>query len=302
MTSLLQLFANGLVFASIVLLGSVGLSLIFGIGNFANFAHGEFLTIGAYLTYAASVQFELPLVLAGILGIAGTTVIGIIFDRGLLVRHRDSPAIVLLIVTMGVALLLRSFIRIIWSSELRSLGQGVSEGHTIVDSVVNFSGYDLVIRLVLTIDAILIVLLGAVIAFVTHLFLTRTKTGVAMRATSDNESLAEVTGINVDRVMTVTVMFSAGLAAIGGIFLGINNGVILPRMGFNVLLVIFAAVILGGIGSPYGAMIGAYIIGIAQEMSVALPFITPEYRFAVSFIVMVVVLLFRPTGIAGARW
>jgi branched-subunit amino acid ABC-type transport system permease component len=123
-----------------------------------------------------------------------------------------------------------------------------------------------------------------------------------MRATSDNDTLAEVTGINKNRVLTVTWILSASLAAIGGIFLAINNGVILPRMGFNVLLVIFAAVILGGIGSPYGAMIGAYIIGIAQEASVALPFVTPDYRFAISFLIMIGVLLFRPSGIAGDRW
>jgi branched-subunit amino acid ABC-type transport system permease component len=302
MTSLLQLLANGLVFASIVLLGSIGLSLLFGIGNFANFAHGEFLAVGAYLTYAAHVQLGLPLVVGALVATVGTAVLGVILDRGLLARHRDSPPIVMLIVTMGVALLLRSLIRIVWSSELRSLEQGLSVGHRLVDTVVPIGGYDLVLRLVLTTDAIIIIVLGAALAVGTHLILTRTRTGIAMRATSDNDTLAEVTGINRSRVLTVTWILSSGLAAIGGIFLAINNGVILPRMGFNVLLVIFAAVILGGIGSPYGAMIGAYIIGIAQEASVALPFVTPDYRFAVSFLIMIVVLLFRPSGIAGERW
>lgn len=302
MPSLLQLFANGLVFASIVLLGSVGLSLLFGIGNFANFAHGEFLAVGAYLTYAAHVQLGLPLLIGALLAVAGTVVLGVGLDRTLMAKHRESPAIVLLIVTMGVALVLRSVIRIIWTSDLRSFKQGLSVGRTFVDATIPVGGYDLVLNLVLTTDAILIVVLGAALALGTHLFLTRTRTGIAMRATSDNDSLAEVTGIDTRRVLTVTWMFSAGMAAIGGIFLGINNGVILPRMGFNILLVIFAAVILGGIGSPYGAMIGAYVIGLAQEMSVALPFVTPEYRFAVSFIVMIVVLLYKPTGIAGERW
>lgn len=302
MTSLLQLFANGLIFGSIVLLGSIGLSLLFGIGNFANFAHGEFLTIGAYLVYAFTVQFGLPLLLAALLAILLTIAIGVTIDRGLMVRHRDSPAIVMLIVTMGVALILRAIIRIIWTSELRSLDTELTVGHTFVDTTFTILGYDLVLTLIMTLDSIAIVVLGAVLALGTHLFLTRTRIGIAMRATSDNDDLAEVTGINIDRVLVVTWALSAGLAAIGGIFLAVNNGVILPRMGFNILLVIFAAVILGGIGSPYGAIIGAYIIGIAQEMSVALPFVSTEYRFAVSFLVMILVLLFRPSGIAGARW
>jgi branched-chain amino acid transport system permease protein/neutral amino acid transport system permease protein len=302
MTSLLQLFANGLVFGSIVLLGSIGLSLLFGIGKFANFAHGEFLTIGAYLTYMFKVQMGLPLVLSALLAIAFVGAGGAVLDRTLMARHRDSPPIVLLIVTMGLALVLRSFVRIVWSSNLQSLEKGLTVGHTLLDTTVPVLGYSVEVSLVMTTDMIAIILLGALLALMTHLFLTRTRTGIAMRATSDNDALAEVTGININRVLTVTWILSAALAAIGGIFLGINNGVVLPRMGFNVLLVIFAAVILGGIGSPYGAMAGAYIIGVAQEMSVALPFVTTEYRFGVSFIVMILVLLFKPSGIAGDRW
>lgn len=301
MASLLQLFANGLVFGSIVLLGSIGLSLLFGVGNFANFAHGELLAVGAYLTYAVHVQLGLPLAVGVLVATVGTAILGIVIDRGLLAKHRDSPPIVMLILTMGVALLLRSLIRIVWSSDLRSLEQGLSVGHRLVDAVIPIGGYELVLRLVLTTDAMIIIAVGAAIALGIHLILTRTRIGIAMRATSDNDTLAEVTGINRNRVLTVTWILSAGLAAIGGIFLAINNGVILPRMGFNVLLVIFAAVVLGGIGSPYGAMIGAYTIGIAQEVSVVLPVVTPDYRFAVSFLIMIVVLLFRPSGIAGDR-
>lgn len=301
MASLLQLFADGLVLGSIVLLGSIGLSLLFGIGNFANFAHGEFLTIGAYLTFLFKVQLGLPLVASAAAAVAGAAIVGVALDRVVLIRHRDSPPIVLLIVTIGVALVLRSIIRIVWSSQLRSLDLGVTVGHSLVDTTVTIVGYDVVLALRLTTSAIMIIVLGAALAIATHVFLTRTKIGVAMRATSDNDALAEVTGINTDRVLVITWVLSAALAGIGGIFLGINNGVILPRMGFNLLLVIFAAVILGGIGSPYGAMVGAYVIGLAQEMSVALPFVPTEYRFAVSFLIMIAVLLFRPSGIAGAR-
>jgi branched-subunit amino acid ABC-type transport system permease component len=302
MTSLLQLFANGIVFGSIALLGAVGLSLLYGIGNFANFAHGELLTLGAYITFAGHVQFGLPLIVAGLLAIAVTAVVGVVLDRTLMMKHRDSPAIVVLIVTIGVTLLLRSIVRIVWTSELRSLQQGLSEGIQLVETTIPIASYDLVLNLRLTADSIAIFVLGVLLAVVTHLFLTRTRIGVAMRATADNKSLARVVGVDTDMVLTVTWALSAGLAAIGGIFLAVESGVILPRMGFKVLLMVFAAVILGGIGSPYGAMIGAYVVGVAQEMSVALPFIEPGYRFAVSFVIMIVVLLYRPTGIAGGEW
>lgn len=302
MTSLLQLFGNGLVFGSIVLLGSVGLSLLYGIGDFANFAHGELLTLGAYFTFAGHVQLGLPLPVAAVGAVLATALLGVALDRSLLIRHRDSPAIVVLIVTIGLALLLRSLVRIVWSSELRSIQQGLSRGIQLVDATVPVAGYELVLALRLTPDSLVIVALGVALAVVTHLFLTRTRIGVAMRATADNDSLARVVGIDTDLVLTVAWALSAGLAAIGGIFLAVESGVVLPRMGFNVLLVVFAAVILGGIGSPYGAMIGAYVVGIAQEMSVALPFVEPGYRFAVSFLIMILVLLYRPTGIAGGDW
>lgn len=302
MASLLQLFANGLVFGSVILLASVGLSLLYGIGNFANFAHGEFLTLGAYFTYAINTALGLPLVVAGGVSVVATGLLGGGLDRTLFKRHRDSPPIIMLIVTIGVALLLRSIVRIIWSNELRSFDQELTQGIQFVDAQFDVAGQAIYVGLNLTTDAIVIIVLGLVMALATHLFLTRTKSGIAMRATSDNADLAQVAGINTHNVLTITWILSGGLAALGGIFLGMQSGIILPRMGFNVVLVVFAAVVLGGIGSPYGAMIGAYIIGVAQEMSVAFPFVSPGYRFAVSFLIMIVVLLIKPKGIAGAKW
>ena len=120
MATLLQLFVNGLIFGSIVLLASVGLSLLYGIGNFANFAHGELLTVGAYAAYVAAVTLNLPFVVAVGVSVVATAFVGVALDRILFVRHRDSSPIVLLIVTIGVALVLRSLIRIGWTSSPRS--------------------------------------------------------------------------------------------------------------------------------------------------------------------------------------
>jgi branched-subunit amino acid ABC-type transport system permease component len=302
MASLLQLFVNGVIFGSIILLASVGLSLLYGIGNFANFAHGELLTIGAYAAFVAKVTLGLPFVAAIAVSIVATAAVGLALDRMLFVRHRNSSPIVLLIVTIGVALVLRSLIRIVWSNQLRSFGLPLRRGIQFVDTIVPIGGYDLLLRLRVTQDGITIVAVAALFALGTHLFLTRTTMGVAMRATADNRSLAKVTGIDTERVLRATWGLSGALAAVGGVFLGMQTGVVMPRMGFNVLLVAFAAVILGGIGSPYGAMVGAYIIGIAQEMSIAIPGVSASYRTAVSFLILVLVLLVKPDGIAGGRW
>jgi branched-subunit amino acid ABC-type transport system permease component len=299
MASLLQLLANGVVFGSIILLASVGLSLLYGIGDFANFAHGEFLTVGAYAALVAYADLGLPFLAALAVAMVATAVVAVALDRVLFVRHRDSSPIVLLIVTIGVALVLRSLVRVVWTSELQSYGLPLRRGIQFVDATVPVAGYDLLLRLRLTADDLRIVALAAGFALATHLFLTRTKTGVAMRATADNRSLAKVTGINTDRVLTVTWALSGALAAVGGVFLGVQTGVVRPRMGFSILLVVFAAVILGGIGSPYGAMLGAYVIGIAQEMSIALPGVSASYRVAVSFLILLGVLLVKPEGIAG---
>ncbi|NEU58032.1 branched-chain amino acid ABC transporter permease [Halorussus sp. MSC15.2] len=302
MASLLQLFANGVIFGSIVLLASVGLSLLYGIGNFANFAHGELLTIGAYVAFVVKVTLGLPFVAALGVSVVATAVVGVALDRVLFVRHRDSSPIVLLIVTIGVALVLRSLIRIVWTNQLRSYRLPLRRGIQFVDTTLHVGSYDVLLRLRVTRDGLTIVAVAALFALVTHLFLTRTKMGVAMRATADNRSLAKITGVDTDRVLRATWGLSGALAAVGGAFLGVQTGVIQPRMGFNILLVAFAAVILGGIGSPYGAMVGAYVIGIAQEMSIAVPGVSASYRAAVSFLVLVVVLLVRPEGIAGGRW
>lgn len=302
MASLLQHLASGLVFGSIVLLGSVGLTMLYGIGNFANFAHGELLAVGAYLYYTATVTMGLPALVGGGVAILGGAVLGVGLDRTLFARHRRSPPIVLLIVTLGLALLLRSLLRIIFSTSQRSLGGDLQLPITLIDETVSIGGYDLILATRLTPDAITIFVLGLIFAFLVHILLTRTQTGVAMRATSANMSLAKVTGINTDYILTMTWAISAVLAVVAGIFLAQQTGILYPRMGFKVLLVIFAAVILGGIGNPYGAMIGAYIIGVSQSVTGLIPGVHVGYRFAIAFAIMILVLLVRPKGIMGGDW
>lgn len=294
----LQLIVNGIVFGSIILLASVGLSLLYGIGNFANFAHGEFLTLGAFITFAGYVTLGLPIYVAGFIAFLAVGLLGVVLDRTLMARHRDSKPILLLILTLGLALFLRAVIRIQWGTDQRTLNLPLEAGTQLTEGTIAFFDYSLR----LTSTDVIIVVLAIILATATHLFLTRTRIGIAMRATSDNKSLAKVAGIDTANVMTFTWALSGALAGAGGMLLAMQTGVLFPRMGFNIVLVVFAAVILGGIGSPYGAMIGAYVIGIAQEVVTMIPFVASEYRFAFAFLIMIGVLLYKPTGIAGGRW
>jgi branched-chain amino acid transport system permease protein/neutral amino acid transport system permease protein len=148
-------------------------------------------------------------------------------------------------------------------------------------------------------DEIFIIIFAALAVYALHFFLTRTKMGKAMRATSDNVELAKVTGIDTERVVVWTWGIGAALAASGGVLAGIEDKFITPELGWQLLLYMFAAVILGGIGSPYGALLGGVVIGFSTEISTG--FISTAYKPAVAFVIMVIMLLFRPTGLIGSK-
>lgn len=310
--SVLEFVANGLVFSSIIVLASIGLSLVYSIADFANFAHGDTMTVGAY---AAFVTF-------GSVGTLGGSVLGLPYGFFVallagaviaafvaVVTHRiiyepvDIGSIGLLITSIGVAFVYRSVIRM-----------GFGAGFTEFD-----------IQVLRPIDALLpygvrvtehdvaIVVSAVVLVVALHVVLQYTDLGRKMRATADNPDLARVSGIRTNRIEIWTWIIGAGLAGAGGGFLGLFNQ-LSPRMGFDILLVVFAAVILGGIGSVYGAMLGGFLIGMINQM---MPLVSNfgqyaplvpnewgvpvgiEYANAVAFVIMVVVLLARPNGIMG---
>ena len=296
-----QLIIYGLISGSIISLGAVGLSLTYGILNFANFSHGDVMAVGAFLALAilglvkaigipshpiGPLSFGLSMVVALVGAMVLTAVVAIVIDRILYQRFRKSGPIVLLIASVGVAFVLRNIVQFIWSP---------LPSYYIEE--IQISKRFLGIRM--KPDEVFIILFAAAAALVLHLFLTRTKMGKAMRATSDNVELAKVTGIDTERVVLWTWGIGAALAAAGGVMAGIEDKFITPELGWQLLLYIFAAVILGGIGSPYGAVLGGMIIGLSTEMSTA--FIDTAYKPAVAFILLVIMLLFRPTGLVRSK-
>jgi branched-chain amino acid transport system permease protein/neutral amino acid transport system permease protein len=285
MSQFLQLVTFGVVSGGIIALGAVGVSLIFGILRFANFAHGDLMTLGAYLALIGVGPLALPMVVAFPLALAGTAAIVVGIDQTLFRRLRRTAPVILLISSFGVALILRSAIQLIWGP----------------DNVVYSSGIQLPWRFcAVRIRPDHVTILGTTVGLVAllHLFLQHTRMGKAMRAMSDDPDLARVTGINTEAVVIWTWILGGGLAAAAGIFLGMDTR-LNPLLGWNLLLPVFAAALLGGIGKPYGAIAGGFLIGIASEVSTM--FLEPVYKPAVAFALIVVLLIVRPTGLMRGR-
>lgn len=281
MTEILQLLIYGIVLGCILALGAIGVSLIFGILRFAHFAHGDMMTLGAYLAYLVVVTLELPFVLGIVVAVVGTAAAVVAMDWAFYSRLRRSPGIILLISSVGVALIMRSLVQIFWGSSNRVY-------EVALDEAITFAG--------LRIQPDQLTIIGGTILLVAalHYFLQYTRLGKAMRAMSDNADLARISGINTDRVVLLTWIIAGVLAAAAGIFLGLDTR-LHPTMGWHMLLPVFAAAIFGGIGKPYGAIVGALVIGIAMEMSTM--FIPSAYKAAVAFAIMVAMLIWRPTGL-----
>ncbi|HKK23142.1 MAG TPA: branched-chain amino acid ABC transporter permease [Pseudohaliea sp.] len=280
MTDFLQLLIYGVVLGSVLTLGAIGVSMIFGILRFAHFAHGDFMTVGAYLALAC-IGVGLPIAVALPAAMAGTAAVAVLIDQVLYRRIRRTAPVILLISSFGMALVLRSAVQLIWGPSNQVYQAGIQMPYLVGGLRISPNH--------------LWILGGAVtLVAVMHLFLTRTRMGKAMRAMSDNMDLALVTGIPAERVIMWTWVLGGSLAAAAGVFLGMDTR-LHPVMGWTTLLPVFAAAILGGIGRPYGAIAGGMIIGIAMELSTF--FLLPAYKPAVAFAIMVVMLVVRPQGI-----
>ena len=283
----------GLVLGSIYALGAIGVTLTFGILRFANFSHGETMTLGAYLalTFTALTGWHAFAALPFAMVATALAVLGLdrLFFRPL--RHRST--IILVIASFGLMLMVRSFVQLVWGAKLRSFEQGIELPWVLFDSLRLFPKH-------LVIVGAALLLMGAV-----HLLLSRTKAGKAMRAMADSPDLARLTGIDTERVVRTTWIVGAGLAAAAGVFLAYDTH-IESQLGFKLLLPIFAAALLGGIGRPYGAMAGGLVIGMVEELSTypwigPEPLVPPGYKTGVAFAIMVAILIWRPRGIFRGR-
>lgn len=283
----------GLTIGSIYGLGAVGISMIFGILRFAHFAHGDLMTLGGYGVLTAVMLIPLHPLLLLPFGIALAIVAALSVDKFFYKPLRDLPTIYTVISSFGVALIFRSLAQLFWSSGNQVFIPGIRPPVILFDTFRFSALHAQIIGLTIS------------IAVVLHLFLTRSKMGRTMRAVSDEPELAAVAGLDTERAVRWTWIIGASLAAIAGVFAGMDTSMH-PNLGWNLLLPMFAAAILGGIGKPMGAMAGGLIIGLAEELATypwigTEPFISPSYKSAVAFSIMVGLLIFRPQGLFKGR-
>jgi neutral amino acid transport system permease protein len=276
---------NGLSLGSVYALGAVGLTLVYGILKLVNFAHGDFLTFGAYMAFLVNVTWGAPLILGIVFGIAATAALGVAFERIMWgpMRARKAGLLQLLLMSIGLAFLIQNTIQFIWGTEVRSLDVNV------VDTV-EFLG----LRIGRT--DLLVIVIGFATLLSIGAMLKYTLLGKRMRALSDNFDLAETAGVDTSRVVLYTWIFAGGLAGLAGVLAGAVTTV-KPQMGFELLLPIFAAVILGGIGDAFGALAGGLVLGLMIEWSTLV--IEPRWKISVGFAVLILVLFIRPQGIFG---
>jgi neutral amino acid transport system permease protein len=286
---LAQSMVNGVKFGLIVAMAALGLSLIFGTTRLINFSHGELVTFGAVVAWFLNAQGpQLPLIAAGAIAAVVTGVLGGSMELGLWrpLRARQVGLFQMFVITIGLALVIRHVILIWFGGSRRPYTD-----YTIQDrwdlGPVSIAPRDLAVMIV-----------SIVILVLVALVLLRTRVGKAMRAVADDTDLSEASGIDVRRIILFVWVGGAGLAALGGVFLGTIESVNF-EMGFNLLLLMFAAVILGGLGTAFGAMVGGLVVGIATEVSTI--WVQPSLKFVFALAALVLALLIRPQGILGRR-
>jgi branched-chain amino acid transport system permease protein len=298
-----QVIVDGLLNAALIGLGAVGVTLTYSILRFANFAHGEFITFGAYASLAIAgglsavvvgfgdglgpLSISPALILAAPVAMALTAGLALGLDRLLFARlRRKSEAISMVMASFGASMAIRALIEFVFTSKPAYFSSDLQIARPI--------GFGLKAT---PNQLALLVVSGLLLAGV-HLLLSRTQAGRAMRAVSENSLLARAAGVDVEGTIRLVWALGGALACAAGIMLGLVVQ-IRPFMGFDLLLPLFAAAILGGIGSVPGAFAGAIVIGVGEALAVQLA--GAEWRAAVAFVALIAVLLIRPTGIAGTK-
>ncbi|MFC4007493.1 branched-chain amino acid ABC transporter permease [Nonomuraea purpurea] len=287
-TQAAQLAFEGLNLGLIIALAALGLSLIYGTTGLTNFAHGELVTLGALLAYAVNVGFGLHLIPAVVIAVIVAGGLGYAQDRlfwGQL-RRRGTGTIAMMIISIGVALFMRYVFLILFGGESEPYAQytaqpGIQVG-PITAAPKNFAA--------MGIELAVLIVVG--------IALMRTRTGKAARAVADNPALAASSGINVDRVIRIIWTSGGAIAALAGIMLGLSQN-IKYTMGQEILLLIFAGVTLGGLGTAFGALVGSLIVGMFIQLSTL--WVPPELKSVGALAVLIIVLLVRPQGILGRR-
>jgi branched-chain amino acid transport system permease protein len=285
-----QQLINGISLGSLYGIIAIGYTMVYGILRLINFAHGDVMMMGCFFAYYGILMFSLPWQFSFIIAIALTAILGIIIDRGAYRPVRKAPRISALITAIGVSFLLENAGIVVFGGRQKAFFRPEMFDHIITFHGVRF------LNLAIYVPIITLTLLGIIL-----LIIYRTKVGRAMRCISHDMETTRLMGVDVNRVIAITFAMGSAAAAAGGILWAMKYPQINPLMGIIPGLKAFVAAVLGGIGNVGGAMIGGLILGIAEILLVAIRPDLSGYRDAIAFGILIIILLFRPTGLFGEK-
>ena len=276
----------GLLLGLLLALGAIGLSLVYGTTGLSNFAHAEQVTLGGFLVYVFGIQLGLPFVLAAVIAVAICALTGTVQDRLIWqpLRRRGLGLTQLMVVTIGLQLALEYLYQYIFGGGVRNISRTIQANTGPLN---------------ITPNAYIAMGISLVVLIAVGLLLTRTRIGRATRAVADNRPLASASGIDVDGIIRLVWTVATGLAGLAGLLYALVYGGIAWNTGAELLLLLFAAVTLGGLGTAFGALVGSVIIGLVTQLSSLV--LTAQLRYASALLILIVVLIFRPQGILGRK-
>ena len=289
MIQFLSYLLNGISLGSVYAIIALGYSMVYGIAKMLNFAHGDVIMIGAFISFSATQYWNMPPALSVVLAVIVCTVLGIVIEGLAYKPLRKASSLAVLITAIGMSWLLQNIALLIWGANPKSFSSVIS-----IPAIALFDG-----QLHITGETIVTISANIIIMIVLTLFTSKTKMGKAMRAVSEDKGAAELMGINVNATISMTFAIGSGLAAIAGVLLCSAYPVLMPTTGSMPGIKAFTAAVFGGIGSIPGALIGGLLLGIIEILGKA--YVSTELGDALVFAVLIVVLLVKPTGLLGKK-
>jgi len=283
---------NGITLGGVYALIAVGYTMVYGVIQLINFAHGEVYMLGAFLAYTLVAVLGMPFFPAFILTLLICALLGVILDFVAYRPLRKAPRLAALITAIGMSIFLQNMALLIWGSQIKSYPRDMLPAF-FSDAAITFADVSLSW---LQLFILAITLLSMIIL---HLTIHKTRIGMAMRAISQDKTASALMGIGVNRVISFTFAIGSAMGGMAGILVGLYYNAIFPTMGYVAGIKAFAAAVLGGIGSVPGAMLGGGVLGIAEVMGAG--YISSEYRDGISYAVMIAVILFKPSGLIGKQ-
>ena len=286
---ILQYLINGISIGAVYAIIALGYTMVYGIAKMLNFAHGDVIMVGAYISFCVTNYLGLPAIVSVVAAMAVCTVLGIVIEGLAYKPLRGTSSLAVLITAIGVSYFLQNAAQLIWTSNSKNFTSVVT-----MEPIRLFDG-----KLLITGEVLLTVSVSVLVMIGLTLFTGKTRTGKAMRAVAEDRAAAQLMGINVNRTISMTFAIGSALAAIAGILMCSTIKTLMPTTGSMPGIRAFTAAVFGGIGSIPGAMIGGILLGIIETLSKA--YISPQFSDAIVFSVLIVILLVKPAGLLGKQ-